>query len=396
MEALIEGMTEYYSAELAQKTKRGMKETIIKGNFTGGRVLFGYKVVDKKVLVEETNAKIMQYVFKEYASGSTFKQIAESLNKKGYTYNGKPFKASNLQDKLNNKRYIGINEYEGETYNTYPQIIDNNTFDKVQIMLKRNKKNSGANKAKVDYILSGKLFCGLCGETMVGTSGKSRENKHTYYTCSNRYKKHQCKKEYEQKQWLEDFVIDKTLQYILKPNVIDGIVENAYKYFKENRYNEQIVQLENQLQAINSNIENVYKIFSKTDSKEILKRANEDISRLEIDKDNIEKELTLAKMSCKIFKTKEELKSIFDMFISGERTDNVFRKRIVKLFINSIFVFEDFIVIYYNLFDNNFITFEEMQDHLKNNFNVDGIEKYNKNDILKNSGSQKNRIRTFV
>lgn len=391
LEALIEGMAEYYSAELAQKTKRGMKETIIKGNFTGGKVLFGYKVIDKKVHIDETNANAMRFVFNEYANGSTFKQIAIDLNNKGFTYNGKPFKASYLQDKLNNTRYVGINEYDGEIYtNTYPPIIDKQTFDKVQIMLKRNKKNSGANKAKVDYILSGKVFCGLCGDTMVGTSGKSGANKYTYYSCSTRYKKHECNKEYEQKEWLEDFVIDKTLQYILKPKVIDSIVDNAYKYFKEHHYNEQIEIIENKLKNINNEIDKIYSIFAKTNSEEILKRANADIKRLEIDKANIQKELTYAKVSCKVFKSKEDIKAIFDMFTKGERNDNTFRKRLVKLFINSIFVFEDFIVIYYNLFDNDFTTFDEMQEHLKNNFIADGVEKYNKNDILKALGSQTN------
>lgn len=397
LESLLEGMAEYYSAELAQKTKRGMRESIIKGNFTGGHVLFGYKVIDKKIYVDKTNSEAMKFVFTEYANGATFNQIATQLNSKGYTYNGKPFKASSLQGKLNNKRYIGINEYEGEIYtNTYPAIIDNETFNKVQLMLKRNKKNAGANKAKTDYLLSGKLFCGLCGSTMVGTSGKSCKNKYTYYTCSNRYKKHECNKEYEQKDWLEDFVINKTLNYILKQNVIDEIVNNAYIYFKNKKYNTQIQAIEDRLDILDKQINKIYNIFAKTDSKEILKRANEEIKQLEIDKNNLLKELTITKATNKIFKTKEELKLIFDIFISGEQSDINFRKRIVKMFINSIFVFEDFIVIYYNLFDNNFTTFEEMQEHLQSIQDIKGVEKFNKVDILTNTGSQKSRIRTFV
>lgn len=48
LESLLEGMAEYYSAELAQKVRRGMHETRLKGNFTGGHVLYGYKIVNKK------------------------------------------------------------------------------------------------------------------------------------------------------------------------------------------------------------------------------------------------------------------------------------------------------------------------------------------------------------
>ena len=36
LESLLEGMAEYYSAELSQKVKRGMNQTRQKGNFTGG------------------------------------------------------------------------------------------------------------------------------------------------------------------------------------------------------------------------------------------------------------------------------------------------------------------------------------------------------------------------
>ena len=51
LESLLEGMAEYYSAELSQKVRRGMRESRTKGNYTGGRILYGYKVVNKKVIV---------------------------------------------------------------------------------------------------------------------------------------------------------------------------------------------------------------------------------------------------------------------------------------------------------------------------------------------------------
>lgn len=45
-------LAEYYSAELSQKVSHGTKEVRNKGLFTGGSVPFGYKVVDKKVVIK--------------------------------------------------------------------------------------------------------------------------------------------------------------------------------------------------------------------------------------------------------------------------------------------------------------------------------------------------------
>ena len=44
LESMLEGYAEYYSAELSQKVRRGMKETRLKGNFTGGHLLYGYSL----------------------------------------------------------------------------------------------------------------------------------------------------------------------------------------------------------------------------------------------------------------------------------------------------------------------------------------------------------------
>ncbi len=57
LESLLEGMAEYYSAELSQKVKRGMNETRLKGNFTGRHLLFGYKAGNHKVIIDEEQSR---------------------------------------------------------------------------------------------------------------------------------------------------------------------------------------------------------------------------------------------------------------------------------------------------------------------------------------------------
>ena len=56
-------LAEYYSAELSQKIKRGLRESRLKGQFGGGGVAYGYKVVNKKLEINEEQAQIVKYIF---------------------------------------------------------------------------------------------------------------------------------------------------------------------------------------------------------------------------------------------------------------------------------------------------------------------------------------------
>ena len=51
LESLLEGMNQYFSAELSQKVKRGMRETRLKGYYQGGGLPYGYRVEDRKIVV---------------------------------------------------------------------------------------------------------------------------------------------------------------------------------------------------------------------------------------------------------------------------------------------------------------------------------------------------------
>jgi len=72
LEAMLEGYAEYYSLELGQKVRRGLKESRIKGNFTGGFALYGYKIIDKKWTVDEIQAGVVKQIYKDYLGGMRF------------------------------------------------------------------------------------------------------------------------------------------------------------------------------------------------------------------------------------------------------------------------------------------------------------------------------------
>jgi DNA invertase Pin-like site-specific DNA recombinase len=53
LEGMLESMAEYYSANLSKHVKRGLRESVIKGTYTGGIPPIGYKVIDKKLIIDE-------------------------------------------------------------------------------------------------------------------------------------------------------------------------------------------------------------------------------------------------------------------------------------------------------------------------------------------------------
>ena len=75
LENVYIGLAEYYSAELSQKVKRGIKESLIKGNFIGGHGLLGYDTVDKKWTINPLEAIIVKDIFTRYRNGEKAKEI---------------------------------------------------------------------------------------------------------------------------------------------------------------------------------------------------------------------------------------------------------------------------------------------------------------------------------
>ena len=91
LESLLEGMNQYYSEELSQKTKRGMNETRLKGNYIGGLLNYGYMLNDNKIVVNEEEAAILKQIFMDYANGKRLCDIVDDLNCKGILNRGNIF-----------------------------------------------------------------------------------------------------------------------------------------------------------------------------------------------------------------------------------------------------------------------------------------------------------------
>ena len=124
-QAVIEGFNEYYSEDLRQKVNRGLRESWIKGNATGGIPPFGYVIKDKKYVIDETEADAVREIFRKYAQGFKANSIANDLKERNVRRkNGKYIDQKYVYVILHDKRYTGVVTHKGEEYyNIFPPII---------------------------------------------------------------------------------------------------------------------------------------------------------------------------------------------------------------------------------------------------------------------------------
>lgn len=352
LEAVLEASAEYYSRELSQKVKRGLRESALKGTFTGGTPPIGYKVEGKKVVIDEEKAPIIRFAFEEYAKGKPKKEIVAELNAKGIRNSkGKPLTLTSFQHALKNKKYIGYVTYGGVAYeSTYPVMIDPAIFEKVQERLAKVAHAPAIGKARQEYLLQGKAYCGMCGTRMVGDSGTSKTGTmYYYYSCGAKKKSHNCKKKSEKKDFLEWYVVEQTVEYVLTPARMEYIAERVVEEYDKEFNNTRINEYEKRIGKLEHDADKAFKLIMESESQAVIKRYEKQIELLELQKADLEIDLSKLRIANGIRYTKEDIVAWLKQFCKGDLMDEAFRRRIIDVFINSVYVYDDKIVIYYNI-----------------------------------------------
>ena len=259
-------MNQYYSAELSQKVHRGLKESYRKGQYTGGPVIYGYKVVDKNNVIDEFESEIIREAFQKYANGYTAVSIAKDLKSRGIrTKTGAYLTQKRLYKIFSNTKYNGKIKHGDQIYdNIYPKIIDDETWAKVQNIKQENVHSPGRKKEIYNYILSGKLICKNCKRLMVGICGTRKSGAvYYYYSClSKRQKNNPCMTNAVDKQELEDLVIKTTINFLSDNAIIQKIAFELNKLHEENSKNNAnlkslIAKRQNALKAFNNLIKTI-------------------------------------------------------------------------------------------------------------------------------------------
>ena len=348
--AVIEGFNEYFSEDLKQKVNRGLRESWLKGNATGGHPPFGYVIKDKKYIIDEAEAEVVREIFMKYAQGYKAVAIAEDLKARNVRRKcGKHINHKYVYVILHDKRYIGEVTHQGTTYyNIFPPIIAKEVWNQVDAINRENKISPSRKKEIFDYILSGKLICGNCKHRMSGESGTSRNGEiHYYYVClSKRRGKADCDCKAVKKQELEDYVIDATVSMLQRNSIITKIAETIVKVhekiMRDNSGLQILIKKRDEAKRAAGNIVKAIEQGIIMDfTKDRLAALQEELNRLDIEI-NKESQKTYAHV------TVEDVEKYLLSKVFKDPDDIKTRKLLVNTFIRDILWYGDHIVITYN------------------------------------------------
>lgn len=351
LEALIEASAEYYSMELSRKIKRGRHEGAAKGNFLGGIVPLGYKLEGSKLVIDDETAPIVRHIFDRYAAGVRKKQIIDELNEKGYSRrNGKPFTYTAFETMLKNRKYVGDLCQNGITVeNGCPAIISLETFNMAQERIALNRRAPARSKAKTEYLLSGKMFCGYCGSAMTGVSGTGRSGEiFNYYSCIGRRKKSGCKKQHEKKDFIEWYVCEQTVHYMLDPKRLSHVAKRIIEIHDAEFDSEKVKKLERAIENCNADIRKLVDALTTIPDagRSVL---YDKIERIGAAKADMEIDLAKLRVLSDVRYKQEDVEAWIRSMCQGDLMDINFRRRLIDVFINSVYLFDDRIVIVYNI-----------------------------------------------
>ena len=278
MESVLEGMAEYYSAELSQKVKRGMEINASKCLCTGGNRTLGFFIdKDKKFQIDPATAPIVKLIFEMYANGKSIVEITEHLNSMGYkTIYNKPYGKNSIRNILSNKRYIGTYTYKDtEIPNGIPRIVSDELF-----------------------------------------------------------KKKRVKKEY-----IEDIVVNVCRGLLTKEN-IDRISKEIAKLCEENQDAFNLKRLKKQLAENERKHRNLINAVAECDVESLRKSFYTEILDLESQKARIEEEIREEEKLHTVL-TEPEIKFFLTSLKKGNADDIKYRKVLITTFINSIYLYDD-------------------------------------------------------
>jgi DNA invertase Pin-like site-specific DNA recombinase len=208
-----------------------------KGLWMGGIPALGYDVVDRKLVINRQEAKIVTFCFEQFLRHGSPIQLVKELDDRCYrtkswtTQEGKKrvgtkIDANVVNRILRNPVYKGIISHKGEHYKgEHEPIIPAETWDKVQVLINdrnRQKPLKPDCKSNMPYLLKGIIFDGDGWAMTPSHAGQSKHKRYRYYVSTKAIKHgyHTTQVRSIAAEQIEPIIIAQMRQFFTAPEVI--------------------------------------------------------------------------------------------------------------------------------------------------------------------------------
>ncbi len=321
-------MNDMYAKDISKKIKSVKRDKQRKGQFIGGKPMYGYKMhptEKNKIVIDEAVAPVVRRMFAMALEGMSCRQIATTFNEEGIptpaTYCGWNmgrkgayaglWSSERISEMLRNETYIG-HMVQGRTVkisykskkclmqppeswvvvkNTHEPLVDEETFRKVQLLVKSRKHTRSRT---YDFLLKGLIHCHECGYPMAVLNRPNAAGEERLFFVCRTYQRFTkagvCSCHSMKEKTVTDAVTAKVKEVchaFLNPAGLQPIAVTAVEEArKRDSVEDEIQALRNQTSNLTTHLDKMYMdrlsgLLSDSDFERIYRRVKTDRTSLE-------------------------------------------------------------------------------------------------------------------
>ena len=372
VEGIIESVDEFFSENLAQEVRRGMREAASRGFWVGSRTPYGYNRVlvqdgarkRPKLEPDEVTARVVQRIFDLAETGRGSLDIARTLNEEGIaSATGKLWSKTSISSILRNEVYTGTLVWGAagdqadpvRVERAFPAIISRAQFRRVRdVVLSRAPAFAHPRRLTSPYLLSGLVRCYRC--KMALSAQETRGGRFQYYVCQSliRMGSGSCDTPRLNARRFEGLIVDRIRSSILtEGNMADltkVVRQELNRLAQEER--KRLETIESELKDVGRSLDRLWRIVETTDDvppgTDVRIRDNSD-RKLRLEEAAEEARVVLSQRSA----DREELEAIMarvqdigGLLRESELPD---RRTFIATFVEEIVVMPGRAVVHYNV-----------------------------------------------
>lgn len=358
LESVLEGFNEYYSKNLSRETRKGLYARAREGKACGNVPLGLTTDESGHFIHEDKEIPIVKEIFARVASGEKLGSVASDLNNRGVVgKRGKKFSYHGLEKIIRNELYIGRYVYAwGGGQPVVTEDVVAPIISKTEFALANSKLEGHANTAirrhrQEDYVLTGFLYCGECGNHYCGHlqayTKKGKRYEYRRYRCTGSTKK-LCDMPVIDKDLLEEAVFECIKRDMLNVEMMKGLTDEINAQLKKRIKSSSSAKAKKAIESLNVKKNRLLDLYvdGEIDKTTYLSRVSE--LDLGIAQASNELRLDSGIMPAKI--SPEYLVSAFKYFFEKVKLHSIKdQMMILNYFVERITIYRDKLVITYKI-----------------------------------------------